>query len=127
MGGAKVADKIQLIENLLDKVDEMIIGGGMAYTFLKEAQGVKIGKSLYDAEGAKIVCDLMCKAKENKVKIHLPVDFIAAEKFAEDAKCCESDLKEGIPDEWMGLDVGPKTRELFAEPIRRAKTIVWNG
>lgn len=88
LGGAKVADKIQLIENLLDKVDEMIIGGGMAYTFLKESQGLSIGNSLYDKEGAKIVNNLLCKAEANKVKIHLPCDFITADKF--DEKACVS-------------------------------------
>lgn len=85
MGGAKVADKIQLIENLLDKVNEMIIGGGMSYTFLKELHGMKIGNSLYDAEGAKIVQRLVEKAKANNVQLHLPVDFVTADKFDENA------------------------------------------
>lgn len=86
LGGAKVADKIQLIENLLDKVNEMIIGGGMSYTFLKELNGMNIGNSLYDPEGAKIVKHLVDKAKANKVQIHLPVDFVTADKFDENAK-----------------------------------------
>ena len=98
LGGAKVADKIQLIKNLLDKVDEMIIGGGMAYTFLKISQGVSIGKSLYDEEGAKIINELMEKAKEKNVKIHLPVDFVIGDKFAEDAKDQVVNLKDGIPE-----------------------------
>lgn len=127
LGGAKVADKIQLIENLLDKVNEMIIGGGMSYTFLKEMKGMKIGGSLYDPEGAKIVKKLVEKAEKNNVKLHFPVDFITADKFAEDAKTGEATVESGIPDGWMGLDIGPKSRELFKEPIARAKVIVWNG
>ncbi|KAF5292646.1 hypothetical protein FQR65_LT11198 [Abscondita terminalis] len=127
LGGAKVADKIQLIENLLDKVNEMIIGGGMSYTFLKESQNMSIGTSLYDAEGAKIVQKLLEKAKANNVKIHLPVDFVTANKFAEDAEVGSADASDGIPDGTMGLDIGPKTLELFKEPIKRAKVIVWNG
>lgn len=127
LGGAKVADKILLIENLLDKVDEMIIGGGMSYTFLKEAYGMKIGKSLYDPEGAKIVSKLLEKAKKNNVKIHLPTDFITADKFAEDANTSVATAADGIDDEWSGLDIGPKTIEAFKDPIRRAKVIVWNG
>ncbi|CAG0884880.1 unnamed protein product [Darwinula stevensoni] len=121
LGGAKVKDKIQLINNLLDKVNEMIIGGGMAFTFLK------IGSSLFDEEGSKIVQDLMKKAKEKGVQIHLPVDFITADKFAEDAKVGSATVESGIPDGWMGLDCGPKSNAAFLEPLKRAKTIVWNG
>lgn len=127
LGGAKVADKIPLINNLLDKADEIIVGGGMAYTFLKVIDGMKIGNSLFDPEGAKIVPELMAKAKEKGVKIHLPVDFITADKFAEDAATGTATAEEGIPDGWMGLDCGPKTNAAFAEVIARAKTIVWNG
>nr|QBH73955.1 phosphoglycerate kinase [Franklinothrips vespiformis] len=127
LGGAKVADKIQLIENLLDKVSEMIIGGGMAYTFLKELKGMKIGNSLYDEEGSKIVKKLVEKAEKNNVRLHLPVDFVTADKFAEDAAVGSATLESGIPDGWMGLDAGPKTIELLKEPIKRAKVIVWNG
>jgi phosphoglycerate kinase len=127
LGGAKVADKIQLIENLLDKVNEMIIGGGMAYTFLKVLKGMEIGDSLYDEEGAKIVQKLIDKAKANNVQIHLPVDFVTADKFAEDAAVGTASLEAGIPAGWMSLDIGPKTRELFKEPVERAKVIVWNG
>jgi len=127
LGGAKVADKIPLISNLLDKADEIIIGGGMAYTFKKIIGGMAIGNSLFDPEGAKIVAELMAKAKEKGVQIHLPVDFICADKFAPDAEIRESDDAAGIPDGWMGLDVGPKSRALFAEVIGRAKTIIWNG
>ncbi|XP_025412047.1 phosphoglycerate kinase [Sipha flava] len=127
LGGAKVADKIQLIENLLDKVDEMIIGGGMAYTFLKESKGMKIGDSLYDEAGAKIVSKLLEKAKARNVKIHLPVDFVTADKFDENANTGSATVEQGIPDGWMGLDCGPESQKLFAEPIARSKVIVWNG
>ncbi|KAL5235245.1 hypothetical protein ACI65C_002655 [Semiaphis heraclei] len=127
LGGAKVADKIQLIENLLDKVDEMIIGGGMAYTFLKESKGMKIGDSLYDEAGAKIVGKLLDKATARNVKIHLPIDFITADKFDENANTSSATVEEGVPDGWMGLDCGPESRKLFSEPIARAKVIVWNG
>lgn len=127
LGGAKVADKIQLIENMLDKVNEMIIGGGMAFTFLKVLNGMKIGSSLFDEEGAKIVPNLVEKAKKNNVQLHLPVDFIVGDKFGEDAKVSEATIESGIPDGCMGLDIGSKTRDLFVEPIKRAKLIVWNG
>ncbi|KAK9508191.1 hypothetical protein O3M35_007908 [Rhynocoris fuscipes] len=127
LGGAKVADKILLIENLLDKVSEMIIGGGMAYTFLKESKNMKIGSSLYDKEGAKVVGKVLEKAECKDVKIHLPVDFITADKFDENAQTGTATVESGIPDGWMGLDIGPKTRELFDKPICRAKVIVWNG
>ncbi|XP_055385771.1 phosphoglycerate kinase [Condylostylus longicornis] len=127
LGGAKVADKIQLIENMLDKVHEMIIGGGMAFTFLKVLNNMKIGSSLFDEEGSKIVQNLVDKAKKNNVQLHLPVDFVCGDKFAEDAAVSEATVESGIPDGHMGLDVGPKTRAAFAEPIKRAKIIVWNG
>ncbi|XP_016991256.2 phosphoglycerate kinase [Drosophila rhopaloa] len=127
LGGAKVADKIQLIENLLDKVNEMIIGGGMAFTFLKVLNNMKIGGSLFDEEGSKIVQNLVEKAKKNNVQLHLPVDFVCGDKFAENAVVSEATVEGGIPDGHMGLDVGPKTRELFAAPIARSKLIVWNG
>ena len=109
LGGAKVADKIQLIENMLDKVDEMIIGGGMAYTFLKVTQNMAIGNSLYDEDGAKIVAKLMEKAAAKNVKMHLPVDFVTADKFAPDAQVGAATVESGIPDGWMGLDSGPKS------------------
>ncbi|XP_034670074.1 phosphoglycerate kinase [Drosophila subobscura] len=127
LGGAKVADKIQLIENLLDKVNEMIIGGGMAFTFLKVLNNMKIGGSLFDEEGSKIVQNLVEKAKKNNVQLHLPVDFVCGDKFAENAAVSEATVESGIPDGHMGLDVGPKTRALFAAPVARAKLIVWNG
>jgi phosphoglycerate kinase len=127
LGGAKVADKIPLIRNLLDKADEIIVGGGMAYTFLKVLNNMPIGDSLFDAEGAKIVPELMEKAKAKGVKIHLPVDFVCADKFDPEANTQPADASTGIPDGWQGLDCGPKSAALFAEVIARAKTIVWNG
>jgi phosphoglycerate kinase len=127
MGGAKVADKIQLIENLLDKVNEMIIGGGMAFTFLKVLHNIEIGKSLFDEEGSKIVQKLMDKAKAKNVQIHLPTDFVTGDKFGEDATVGAATLESGIPANALGLDVGPKTAEEFKKVVLRAKTIVWNG
>lgn len=127
LGGAKVSDKIQIINNLLDKVDEMIIGGGMAYTFKKVAFNVNIGKSLFDENGASIVHDIINKAKSNNVKLHFPIDYVTADEFKEDAKVGEADDESGIPDDRMALDIGPKTRQLFREVVLRAKTILWNG
>jgi phosphoglycerate kinase len=97
--------------NMLDLVDEMIIGGGMAFTFNKVLHDAKIGKSLYDVEGAKLVPEIMKKAKERGVKIHLPIDFVCGDKFDENAKVVNRTEKEGIDDEWLGLDIGPKTSE----------------
>lgn len=127
LGGAKVTDKIQLIDNLLDKVNILLIGGGMAFTFKKVIDGTKIGKSLYDEAGAEIVPKLIEKAKKNNVEIVLPVDWITADSFSPDATAGVATAEEGIPDELQGLDSGPKSRELFAEAVGRAKTIVWNG
>ncbi|ODQ83076.1 hypothetical protein BABINDRAFT_159537 [Babjeviella inositovora NRRL Y-12698] len=127
LGGAKVSDKIQLIDNLLEKVDLLIVGGGMAFTFNKVLTNMSIGNSLFDADGAKVVQDLVAKAKKNNVRIVLPVDFVTADDFKKDAKSGIATLEQGIPDGWMGLDAGPKTRELFAATIAEAKTIVWNG
>ncbi|XP_068918605.1 phosphoglycerate kinase 1 [Petaurus breviceps papuanus] len=127
LGGAKVADKIQLINNMLDKVNEMIIGGGMGFTFLKVLNNMEIGTSLFDEEGAKIVKDLMVKAEKNGVKITLPVDFVTADKFDENAKTGQATLASGIPAGWMGLDCGPESSKKYAEAVARAKQIVWNG
>ena len=127
LGGAKVADKIQLINNLLDKADEIIIGGGMAFTFKKVLNNMPIGNSLYDAEGAKLVPDLMKKAQEKGRKIILPVDYVCGDKFAADAQVRVADDASGIADGWLGLDVGPKSTVLFLDAIKRAKTIIWNG
>lgn len=127
LGGAKVADKIQLINNLLDKADEIIIGGGMAFTFKKVIDGLAIGNSLFDAEGAKIVPEIMEKAKAKGKKIILPVDYVCGDKFAADAQVQLANDATGIPDGWMGLDVGEKSTELFVNAILNAKTVVWNG
>ncbi len=127
LGGAKVADKIQLIENLLDRVDEMIIGGGMAYTFKRVCFGVNIGESLFDDAGSKIVAGLLEKAKQKGVALHFPVDYVTGDKFGADAKVGSATDQSGIPDGWQGLDAGPESRKLFSEVIARAKTIVWNG
>jgi phosphoglycerate kinase len=127
LGGAKVADKIQLISNLLDKANELIIGGGMAYTFLKVLQGMEIGKSLFDPEGAKIVAELAAKAKAKGVQLHLPVDFIAADKFDPAANTQLVTARQGIPAGWEGLDCGPETISASAAVFARARTIVWNG
>ena len=127
LGGAKVKDKIQLINNLLDKVNEMIIVGGMAFTFLKKLLNMEIGSSLYDEEGSKIVEELMSKANKNGVKMHLPLDFVIADKFDENATVGEATVESGIPAGHLGLDCGPKSVEQFKEPILRAKTIIWNG
>ncbi len=124
----QVADKIQLIDNMLDRVDEMMVVGGMSFTFLKVNEGMPIGDSLYDPEGAKIVPKLMEKAKAKGIKIHLPVDFVTADKFAADAATGAASVSEGgIPDGWMGLDCGPKSVERFKEVIRSSKQILWNG
>jgi len=127
LGGAKVADKIQLIGNLLDKVNEMIIGGGMAFTFLKVMNNMEIGSSLFDEEGAKIVPDLLKKAENNGVKLYFPVDFVTASRFAEDADVGEATVESGIPNGWMGLDYGPISISNIKKPIEQAKVIVWNG
>ncbi|MDF2656857.1 MAG: phosphoglycerate kinase, partial [Bacillota bacterium] len=125
MGGAKVKDKILVIENLLAKVDTLIIGGGMAFTFLK-AKGYEIGKSILDAEKIDYASELMKKAEEKGVKILLPVDVVAAKEFSNDVETAEF-AADAIPAEWMGLDVGPKTAQLFAEELKNAKTVIWNG
>jgi phosphoglycerate kinase len=127
LGGAKVADKIQLINNLLDKADELIIGGGMAYTFHRTLSNMEIGKSIFDPEGAKIVPDLVAKAAAKGVKLHLPSDFVAADRFAADAQTKPATVLTGIPAGWEGLDCGPETIKANAAVIARAKTIIWNG
>ncbi|CAE8666039.1 unnamed protein product, partial [Polarella glacialis] len=126
LGGAKVADKIQLIMNLLDKVDIMIVGGGMAFTFIKEA-GVEIGSSLYDEEGAKLVPEIIKKAAEKGVELILPVDFVCSSKFGEDGDVKMGDMSTGVPVGFLGLDIGPKSIAMNAEAIAKSKTIVWNG
>ena len=125
IGGAKVSDKILIIENLLERATDIIIGGGMAYTFLK-ARGGKIGNSLCEDDRMQTALDILEKAKQKNVSIHLPETSIIADKFAADAntKDCPSDQ---IPDGWMGLDIGGKAIGIFSEVIRNSKTILWNG
>jgi phosphoglycerate kinase len=125
MGGAKVSDKILLIENLLERADHIIIGGGMAYTFFK-AQGGNIGNSLVEDDRIATAKELLDKAKAKNVKIHLPVDSIVADKFDANANTNESD-NTSIPAGWMGLDIGPKAIKEFREVILSSKTILWNG
>jgi len=125
LGGAKIADKIPLINNLLDKANVLIIGGGMAFTFKKVVFGKQIGSSLFDPEGAKIVQELVSKAAAKGVKLVFPVDFIAADKFAADA--ATQIVGEDIPEGWQGLDAGPKSIALYRDAILSARTIIWNG
>jgi len=125
IGGAKVSDKILIIENLLQRATDIIIGGGMAYTFLK-ARGGKIGGSLCEDDRLQTALDILEKAKQKNVSIHLPEDSVIADKFAADAN---TDIRpsDAIPDGWMGLDIGPKAVGIFSEVIRNSKTILWNG
>lgn len=125
LGGAKVADKIGVITNLLNKCDTLLIGGGMAYTFFK-AMGYEIGDSLLDAESIDLAKQLMETAKEKGVKLLLPVDTVVAKAFAADAEHMTV-ASNAIPAGWQGLDIGEKTRELFAAKIKNAKTVIWNG
>jgi phosphoglycerate kinase len=125
MGGAKVSDKLLIIENLMDKVDNMIIGGGMAYTFFK-AQGMDIGNSLCEADRLQTCLDILAKAKEKGVNLYLPADSIIADKFANDA-AAQTAANESIPSGWMGLDIGPDAAAKFAEVISNSKTVLWNG
>ncbi|MCR9016041.1 phosphoglycerate kinase [Aquiflexum gelatinilyticum] len=125
MGGAKISDKILIIERLLDKVDNLIIGGGMSYTFSK-AKGGNIGDSLCEPDKLDYVLELMKKAEQKGVKIILPLDTVTSKAFANDAE--QGLAKAGeIPDNWMGLDIGPETRKLFGDVIKNSKTILWNG
>ncbi len=126
LGGAKVSDKIGVIRNLLNKVDSFIIGGGMAYTFLK-AQGKEVGKSLLEADKLELACQLLAEAKAHHVKMLLPVDHVAADKVDVSARPRMIGKDEAIPADQIGLDIGPETIELFAAEIARARTIVWNG
>jgi phosphoglycerate kinase len=126
LGGAKVSDKIEVIDNLLGKVDAILIGGGMAYTFLK-AQGMEVGKSLVEADKLDVARQAIAKAKQRDVRFHLPIDHVIANKFAPDAKTKIVGNDEAFPAGWMGLDIGPSTVDLFAKEISDAGTIVWNG
>ncbi len=125
LGGAKVSDKIGVIENLIEKVDVLLIGGGMAYTFLK-ALGYEIGKSLLEADKLDLALNLIEKAKEKKVELLLPIDSVVAKEFAADAEH-KTVTNEEIPAEWLGVDIGPKTVALYESKIKEAKTVIWNG
>jgi phosphoglycerate kinase len=125
IGGAKVSDKILIIENLLERATDIIIGGGMSYTFLK-ARGGKIGNSLCEDDRLQTALDILEKAKQKNVSIHLPEDSVIADKFAADANT-QTSPSDAIPDGWMGLDIGPKAVGIFSEVIGKSKTILWNG
>jgi phosphoglycerate kinase len=125
MGGAKVSDKILVIENLLPRIDNLIIGGGMTYTFIK-AQGGKIGNSLCEADKLDLALSLLEKAKKLDVKVYLPVDAVNADKFDAEANTNNTAIDQ-TPDGWMGLDIGEKSIALFSDVIKKSKTILWNG
>ena len=126
LGGAKVSDKIGVINNLLDKVDTLIIGGGMSYTFQK-ALGLRIGKSLCENDKIELAKELMAKAKEKGDKLRLPVDDVCGDSFSNDAKRITVSAKDGIPDDYEGMDIGPETAKIYADVVREAGTVVWNG
>ena len=125
MGGAKISDKILLIEKLLDKVDNLIIGGGMSYTFFK-ALGGKVGNSLVEEDKIDLAKNLIQKAKEKGVELKLPIDSISADEFDNESEV-RITQNHSIPDGWMGLDIGPEAREIFSKTIKNSKTILWNG
>src|SRR5690625_2154265 len=125
IGGAKVSSKITIIENILGIIDHLIIGGGMAFTFIK-AQGEKVGDSLVEDDKQELALQNLKMAEEKNVKVHLPIDSVVADKFSEDAQTAIQPI-DAIDSGWMGLDVGPKTNELFENVIRNSKTILWNG
>jgi phosphoglycerate kinase len=125
MGGAKVSDKILILEQLINKADNIIIGGGMAFTFVK-AQGGNIGKSLVEEDKLQTALNILADAKSKGVNIYIPVDAVAADNFANDANKKTVDIK-AIPDGWMGLDIGPETEKMYADVIANSKTILWNG
>ncbi|KAL1413041.1 phosphoglycerate kinase [Vanrija albida] len=127
VGGAKVQDKIQLLDSMLERVNKLIICGGMAFTFKKTLEGVQIGKSLFDEAGSEKVAGLVEKAKQKGVEVILPVDYVAADKFDPDAKTEIVTDAQGIPGDWMGLDAGPESQKLFAKAVSESKTILWNG
>lgn len=125
IGGAKVSSKITIIENILDKIDHLIIGGGMAFTFIK-AKGGKIGDSLVEEDKQELALQILEEAKMKNVSVHLPVDAVIADAFSETANT-KIEAVNNIPDGWMGLDVGPKTNKVFADVLAASKTILWNG
>ncbi len=125
LGGAKVSSKITIIENILDKVDHLIVGGGMTYTFIK-AQGGKIGDSICEDDKMELALDILKQAKEKNVQVHLPVDVLAADSFSNDANT-QVVAVSNIPDGWQGLDCGPKSKQNFHDVVMQSKTILWNG
>ncbi len=127
LGGAKVKDKIQLIKNMLDRVDKIIITGGMAFTFLKHIYRMEIGKSIYDEEGGKIVAEIVKKAKEKNIELIFPEDFVVTDNIKENAQTSVVSLSNGIPADLIGVDVGPESAKKFNSVINEAKTIFLNG
>ena len=125
LGGAKVSSKITIIENILDKVDHLIIGGGMTFTFIK-AQGGRIGDSICEDDKMELALDIIKQAEIKNVKIHLPVDVLAANAFSNEAETQVIDVRQ-IPDGWQGLDAGPQSKAIFHEVVMQCKTILWNG
>mgnify|MGYP000868445371 FL=1 len=125
MGGAKVKDKIPVIINLLDKIDYLVIGGGMVYTFLK-AEGYSIGKSIFDEEGFELIGKIKAEAATKGVKLILPVDIVAAKEFSNESEHGVYSVSE-IPDDMMGMDIGPKSEQLYCSELEKCKTVVWNG
>tara|TARA_R110000868_G_scaffold278412_1_gene538253 strand:- start:86 stop:766 length:681 start_codon:yes stop_codon:yes gene_type:complete len=125
LGGSKVSSKITIIENILSKVDHLIIGGGMTYTFIK-AKGGKVGDSICEDDKMELALDILKQAKQKGVKVHIPVDVLAADSFSNDANT-KIVAVDAIPDGWQGLDAGPKTLANFKEVILESKTILWNG
>lgn len=125
IGGAKVKDKIGVIDHLLDKVDNLIIGGGLSYTFIK-AQGYEIGTSLLEEDKIDLALSFIKKAEEKGVKMYLPVDVVTTKDFSNDGETKVASIKE-IPSDWMGLDIGPETVELYADVIKNSKLVIWNG
>ncbi|HEY9222023.1 MAG TPA: phosphoglycerate kinase [Lutibacter sp.] len=125
LGGSKVSSKITIIENILGKVDHLILGGGMSFTFVK-ALGGKVGNSICEDDKLDLALEILKKAKENGVQVHIPVDVIAADDFSNDAHTQICDINK-IPDGWQGLDAGPKSREIFDKVVMESKTVLWNG
>ncbi len=125
LGGAKVSSKITIIENILDEVDHLIIGGGMSFTFIK-AQGGKIGNSICEDDKQELALEILKKAKAKNVQVHIPVDVIAADAFSNDANTQVVDIDK-IPDGWQGVDAGPKSIKMFDDVVMQCKTILWNG
>ena len=125
LGGAKVSSKITIIDNILDKVDHLIIGGGMTFTFVK-AQGGHVGDSICEDDKMELALEILEKAKAKNVQIHIPVDVLAADDFSNDANTQIVDVRE-IPENWQGLDCGPKSKAIFHEVVQKCKTILWNG